>query len=127
MDFPIIAARDFLSAYVAETGGEVVYLSGRRVGTEPHSLEWLVTNGFPAGRVIHRKTGRKSADFKKECLETLSGEFRIDGHFGDRDVDDRGSAEFVGVRYFHIDRYQWPVFHDVRSYFVKEVTSFENI
>jgi predicted secreted acid phosphatase len=124
LDIPIIPARDFLCAYVSEAAGEVVYLSGRRIGTERDSLEWLIQRGFPEGRVIHRKTGRKSADFKKECLESLSREFRIDGHFGDREIDDRGSAESVGVRYFHIDNYQWPNFSQLRPMFIKEVTGF---
>lgn len=119
LDQPVPSARDFLTAYVAETGGEVHYLSGRRVGTESASLEWLTQHGFPSGPVIHRKTGKKSADFKKQYLTFLAAEFRVDGHFGDREVDDRGSAEAVGIPYFHIDGYAWPVFSEVRSLFLK--------
>ena len=123
LDEPIIGARDFLTAYVSQTGGEVRYLSGRRIGTEASSLSWLVSNGFPSGEVIHRKTGIKSLDFKKHCLIKLASEFRIEGHFGDREIDDRLSAESAGIRYFHIANYVWPDFSDVRSFFIKDVST----
>jgi hypothetical protein len=119
LDYPIEGARDFLNNYRLATGGEVVYLSGRRVGTEAASLEWLVQHGFPSGQVLHRKTGIKSMDFKKQCLEVLSNEFAIDGHFGDREIDDRQSAGNAGIVYYHIDNYQWPIFAHVRDAFIK--------
>ena len=119
LDYPIEGARDFLDNYTIATGGKVVYLSGRRVGTEAASLEWLVQHGFPTGKVLHRKTGIKSLDFKKQCLERLAREFAIDGHFGDREIDDRQSAENAGVVYYHIENYQWPNFAHVRDAFIK--------
>lgn len=123
LDVPVESSRAFLLSYVAATQGEVVYLSGRRVGTESHSREWLISHGFPDGRIIHRRTGRKSADFKLECLEKLSEEFRIDGHFGDRDIDDGQVAEKAGVRYFLIKEYRWPNFSEVQGLFIKNTSA----
>jgi predicted secreted acid phosphatase len=123
LDEPVGSSRDFLTAYVTSTQGEIVYLSGRRVGTEANSREWLISHGFPDGRVIHRRTGRKSADFKFECLSQLSEEFRIDGHFGDREIDDGQVAEKAGVRYFLIKDYQWPIFSEIQGFFVRDVSS----
>jgi hypothetical protein len=126
MDVPIEPARDFLQEYRQATGGEIVYLSGRRLGTESASLEWLVRNGFPVGRVIHRRTGRKSADFKKECLLELAAQYKVDAHFGDRPDDDSRSAEAAGVPYFLIKDYVWPDFEDIKHFFVKSQTTFSD-
>jgi hypothetical protein len=56
-------------------------------------------------------------------LSQLSEEFRIDGHFGDREIDDGQVAEKAGVRYFLIKDYQWPIFSEIQGFFVRDVSS----
>ena len=111
MDEPIIASRDFLHAYVAQTGGEIVYLSGRRQGTEHNSEEWLRAHNFPSGRILHRALGQRSLNFKLNWLRQLMKEGAwIDAHFGDRIEDDGGAAKAAGIRFVYIENNIWPIF-----------------
>lgn len=111
MDLPIVASRDFLTEYVTQTGGEVVYLSGRRQGSEHFSEAWLEQHGFPKGRILHRPIGQRSLEFKVGWLRRLKAEGPwIDGHFGDRLEDDGGAARLSGVTFVHIDNNVWPTF-----------------
>lgn len=113
MDEPIVAAREFLVRYESELGGKIVYLSGRRKGSEHQSEAWLREHGFPTGRILHRRTGHRSLDFKTEWLMSLKTNSRIDAHFGDRLEDDGGAAKCAGVRFVHIDNDIWPSFDSV--------------
>ena len=113
MDEPIVASRDFLQRYVSEIGGNVVYLSGRRKGSEHQSEAWLRLHGFPVGKILHREMGRRSLHFKIDWLNLLKTSNQIDAHFGDRLDDDGGAAHYAGVRFVHIQDNEWPSFGSV--------------
>ena len=99
MDLPIVESIPLLNSY----RGDIVYLSGRRSGTEPQTKLWLEQHGFPAGKVIHRRRGIDSKSFKTEHLRSLRDHYKkVEGHFGDRLEDDGGAAKMAGVPFFHI-------------------------
>lgn len=101
LDTPITESVPFLSNYA--TSGDIVYLSGRRAGTETQTRAWLDQHGFPAGRVIHRSKGVDSKSFKIHHLRILRETYKkFDGHFGDRIEDDGGAAKSAGVPFFHV-------------------------
>ena len=110
LDTPIEAAREYLRKYKEEIKGEIVYLSGRREGTESESRAWLENHGFPRGRIIHRRIGNRSLDFKLYWLRHFKANKWIDGHFGDRMQDDAAAARFAGIRFVHIVNHVWPEF-----------------
>ena len=113
MDEPIIASRDFLQTYVSGNHGRVVYLSGRRQGSEKYSRDWLKVHGFPTGEIIHRRMGERSLNFKANWLRRFKSENEfVDAHFGDRLEDDGGAAETAGVSFVHIVDNRWPSFSD---------------
>lgn len=108
LDEPIEAARKYVTA-VAEGGvaavaeGEgavaIVYLSGRRAGTEQQTREWFERHGFPPGFVLHRAKGLDSRRFKRVSLGLLRRRMdHVLAHFGDRPADDGCSALAAGVR-----------------------------
>ena len=110
LDRPIREAREFLLGWTQE-GGSVVYLSGRRAGTEEATRSWLETHEFPTGRVIHRMKGRDSRTFKTTELRELKKHTRLAGHVGDRLLDDGGAARNAGVRFYHVRENEgasWP-------------------
>lgn len=113
MDDPIPASRDFLWRYVRELRGKIVYLSGRRQGTESHSEKWLREHGFPGGEIIHREMGHRSLWFKSEWIQTLRNEYWVDAHIGDRLDDDGNAAKYNGVKFVHIKDHIWPSYTDL--------------
>jgi hypothetical protein len=113
MDEPVIESRDFLRRYVEEINGKVLYLSGRRKGTESHSREWLKNHGFPDGEILHRAPGHRSLNFKIEGLLQYRGRHWVDAHVGDRLEDDGGAARAAGVKFIHIEDHKWPAFETV--------------
>lgn len=115
MDIPIVAAREFLNSYVTQSGGKIVYLSGRRQGTESQSEAWLNTHGFPPGMIIHRRTGHRSLDFKVDWLRSLKQHTSVQAHFGDRLEDDGGAARSAGLRFIHIKDHVWPSTEEILS------------
>jgi uncharacterized HAD superfamily protein len=99
MDLPISESIPLLTSYE----GDIVYLSGRRSGTEEQTKAWLEKHGFPQGRIIHRPKGRDSRSYKVSHLRDLKDSYKqIDGHFGDRLDDDGGAARAAGVKFFHV-------------------------
>jgi len=99
LDVPIAESIPFLTSY----DGDIVYLSGRRSGTEELTKAWLEKHGFPKGRIIHRPKGKDSRSYKLFHLRNLKDTYKqIDGHFGDRVDDDGGAARAAGVKFFHI-------------------------
>jgi acid phosphatase class B len=111
MDTPIEAARDYLVKYKEEIKGDIVYLSGRREGTESESRAWLEKHGFPRGQIIHRRMGNRSLDFKLYWLRRFKASKWIDGHYGDRMQDDAAAARYAGIRFVHIVDHVWPEFN----------------
>ena len=111
LDEPMVEARNFLHRWTREVRGEIVYLSGRRRGTEIATRRWLEKHEFPIGRVIHRVKGSDSRYFKVCQLRELATSANIEAHFGDRLEDDGGAAKEAGVRFCHIrenDGSSWP-------------------
>lgn len=110
MDAPVEASISYLWRYVREVKGKIVYLSGRRQGTEVDSATWLRTHGFPEGQIIHRQIGYRSFLFKKDWLQSLRRQYWVDAHFGDRLDDDGEAARRAGIRFVHIEDHTWPSF-----------------
>jgi predicted secreted acid phosphatase len=117
LDEPIPASLEFLWRYVRELKGRVVYLSGRRQGTEGQTEAWLRQHGFPNGEIIHREMGMRSLHFKSEWLITLRRQYWVDAHIGDRLEDDGGAARFTGTRFIHIRDNNWPQFEEILKRF----------
>ena len=111
LDTPIQAARAYLLKYVNEVKGEIVYLSGRRQGTETESQNWLEQHGFPRGQIIHRRVGNRSLDFKSYWLRQFRSTKWVDGHYGDRLEDDGMAARLTGIKFVHIVDHKWPEFN----------------
>jgi FMN phosphatase YigB (HAD superfamily) len=111
LDRPIEEARKFLVRWTLEAKGEIVYLSGRRKGTQLSTRRWLEKHAFPTGRIIHRVKGSDSRYFKTCQLRELAVVANLEAHFGDRLEDDGGAAKAAGVRFCHIhenDGSSWP-------------------
>lgn len=78
-DEPILACRqsllNWVSSHCPASGmpRRVVYVSGRRSGTESQTAAWLRQHGFPAGDIWHRPQGIRSYLWKKEALLLLNG------------------------------------------------------
>ena len=115
LDTPLLIARTVLRRFVGDddlkprddpddrdVSRGVVYLSGRRSGTEEATLQWLQVHGFPIGPVIHRMTGTPSKNFKTEKLKMMQEKFRVLAHIGDRLEDDGGAAAAAGIPFVHI-------------------------
>jgi predicted secreted acid phosphatase len=111
MDDPVIASREFLHKYVSDLRGKIIYLSGRREGTEGHTQEWLTRHSFPDGHIVHRRKGLQSAQFKTHWIRAfLSKGLIVDAHVGDRLEDDGGAAKNNSIRFIHIVDHAWPTF-----------------
>jgi predicted secreted acid phosphatase len=117
MDDPVASAREFLRFYVSSRNGKIVYLSGRRQGTEKQSEAWLNSHGFPKGVIIHRRTGHRSLDFKVDWLKSLKKQAIVEAHFGDRLEDDGGAARIAGLRFVHIKDHVWPPTEEILALF----------
>ena len=117
MDEPILASVDFLWRYVRELQGKIVYLSGRRSGTEDATEQWLRQHGFPGGEIIHRDMGDRSLDFKAYWLGILRNKYWVDAHIGDRLKDDRGAARSTKIKFIHIKDRMWPPCDDLIAMF----------
>jgi hypothetical protein len=104
LDSPIMESIPFLHSYLRRSPDcEIVYLSGRRTGTESYTRAWLDQHGFPPGRIIHRSKGTRSFFFKLNHLREMKGRYsRVDGHIGDRLEDDGGAAKTANVDFYHI-------------------------
>ena len=113
MDDPIEPSRVFLHRYASEIGGTIVYLSGRREGSEIQSEAWLRAHKFPEGKIVHRKMGHRSLDFKTDWLKKLKTIHTVEAHFGDRLDDDGGAAHLASVPFVHIKDNKWPSFDSV--------------
>uniref|UniRef100_A0A0G4I194 LNS2/PITP domain-containing protein n=1 Tax=Chromera velia CCMP2878 TaxID=1169474 RepID=A0A0G4I194_9ALVE len=70
LDSPVLEALDFLQAATGRNGSvaQIVYLSGRRAGTETGTMGWLRHHGFPPGPIIHREKGIRTLGFKTSAL-----------------------------------------------------------
>jgi predicted secreted acid phosphatase len=117
MDTPIKSSVDFLWRYVREIKGKIVYLSGRRKGTEDQTESWLRKHGFPNGQIIHREMGHRSVYFKSDWIRTLRETYWIDAHFGDRLEDDEKAARYNGIKFIHIRDRMWPNVDDLIARF----------
>jgi len=93
LDVPIEAARKILDWYP----GEIIYLSGRRAGTEDATRDWLLEHGFPLGQIHHRPKGEKTIDFKVRVIrELLRKGYNIESGWGDTEQD-RIAYEEAGI------------------------------
>lgn len=116
MDDPVIPSREFLNAYLTNVGGHIVYLSGRREGTEGQTQQWLTAHEFPQGQIIHRRKGFRSAKFKSYWIHEFKRKgLQVDAHIGDRLEDDGGAARECRVPFVHIVDHIWPLFDSFRS------------
>ena len=98
LDAPIPGARRYVNS-LTQQGYTIVYLSGRREGTEEHTARWLLEHGFPRGTaIIHRPKGVNSKLFKQHVLVALKRVGTVVAHFGDRPGDDCISAVRANVR-----------------------------
>ena len=108
----------------------VIYLSGRRSGTEGQTQEWLVKHGFPPGAIVHRPIGKKSMQWKADNLVSFKDTIKLRGkrldsvyvnsvqqkrirctlvgHVGDRE-DDVEAARRAGVRPIKVVENRWLV------------------
>eukprot|EP00397_Hematodinium_sp_SG-2012_P054008 GEMP01064836.1.p1 GENE.GEMP01064836.1~~GEMP01064836.1.p1 ORF type:complete len:320 (+),score=83.03 GEMP01064836.1:84-1043(+) len=114
MDRPVIAAREFLKDWVKGNQRIVVYLSGRRAGTETQTKEWLQKYEFPDGEIIHRAKGIISGKFKADELIKLQRRYKVAAHIGDRD-DDEWASKRANVRFVRVKLDEWVTRHDVRE------------
>jgi len=120
MDEPILASIECLWRYIRECKGRVVYLSGRRQGTEEATERWLRQHGFPNGEIIHREMGHRSLYFKSYWLGVLREKYWVDAHIGDRLEDDGGAARYRGIKFIHIQDRVWPPLEDIISKFSRK-------
>eukprot|EP00933_Yihiella_yeosuensis_P072613 TRINITY_DN81054_c0_g1_i1.p1 TRINITY_DN81054_c0_g1~~TRINITY_DN81054_c0_g1_i1.p1 ORF type:complete len:239 (+),score=19.93 TRINITY_DN81054_c0_g1_i1:96-812(+) len=105
MDTPILPARSFVNNWLSLNSEQLqiresrclVYLSGRRSGTEDLTRSWLEHHGFPEGEIRHRPKGISSKKWKHRQLEEMRRKYEILAHFGDRE-DDVSAASMAGVR-----------------------------
>ncbi|CEL95753.1 unnamed protein product [Vitrella brassicaformis CCMP3155] len=121
LDEPIPEARAFLQQLVQLTrhhpaDGDppsspitIVYLSGRRAGTEVQTSQWLAAHGFPHGVIFHRPKGVKGGLFKERVLRCLHQPPRrhVMAHVGDRPMEDALAAVKTGVRPVLIAPNEW--------------------
>lgn len=84
----------------------VVYVSGRRAGTEPQTIDWLQKHTFPLGRVFHRDRGTRSLKWKANTLRDLRKVSHVRAHIGDRD-DDKHAAEQARVMGVRVNENTW--------------------
>lgn len=98
MDTLIPDSLSFVNAWLAERDDRiVVYVSGRRQGTEELTKEWLDKFGFPEGEIKHRPQGFQSLQWKAYEIGKLTKRFGKVAHLGDRD-DDVDAAKDAGAR-----------------------------
>jgi acid phosphatase class B len=118
LDSPIPGARRYVNS-LTQQGYAIVYLSGRREGTEGYTARWLLEHGFPRGAaIIHRPKGTNSKSFKQHVLVALKQHGTVAAHFGDRPGDDCVSAVRAGVRPVCVVRIRTRVFElDPHPYF----------
>jgi acid phosphatase class B len=84
MDKPLPKARECLLE-MAKTN-HIIYLSGRRAGTEEDTRKQLESGGFPKGDIHLRRSG-KTLDFKTEKVRELAKSFDIVCAIGDTSED----------------------------------------
>jgi phosphoglycolate phosphatase-like HAD superfamily hydrolase len=84
MDKPLPRARECLLE-MAKTN-HIIYLSGRRAGTEEETRKQLESGGFPKGDIHLRRSG-KTLDFKTEKVRELAKKFDIVCAIGDTPED----------------------------------------
>ena len=84
MDEPLPMARDCLLEKAKLV--RIVYLSGRRTGTEEDTRHWLEKHGYPAGEVICRRGGA-TLPFKTEKVKELRQRYDVVCAIGDSPED----------------------------------------
>ena len=84
MDEPLPRARECLKEMAKDA--KIIYLSGRRTGTEGDTRKQLEGGGFPTGEIFHRKSG-KTLDFKRDKVSELRRRYDIVCAIGDTDED----------------------------------------
>jgi len=94
MDEPLPKARECLNEMAKSS--KIIYLSGRRAGTEEDTRKQLELGGLPAGEIFHRRSG-KTLDFKRDKLLELRKRYDIVCAIGDSDEDMEAYRE-AGVR-----------------------------
>ena len=92
----------------------VVYVSGRRAGTEPQTIDWLQRHKFPQGRVFHRDRGTRSFQWKVSMLRDLRKVSDVRAHIGDRE-DDRMAAKQARVMGVHVNENTWLTQQEIKS------------
>lgn len=115
MDVPIPQARYAVWAWLQEGDANacesrpsrcVVYVSGRRAGTEEQTCAWLRKHGFPDGTIHHRTKGWSSMLWKRDVLRKLKRSYYVVAHVGDS-KDDFKAAKAAGLRCVHVQENQW--------------------
>jgi predicted secreted acid phosphatase len=84
MDEPLPRARECLLEMAKSN--RIIYLSGRRAGTEEDTRKQLESGGFPSGEIFHRKSG-KTFDFKRDKILELKQNYDIACAIGDTPED----------------------------------------
>lgn len=94
MDEPIEGAARCVNQHAQAQ--KIVYLSGRRTGTEEKSREWLLEHGFPDGEIIHRPKGIRNIDFKTDQVARIKDRYDVVCGVGNEETD-RQAYEGNGV------------------------------
>ncbi|CAD7938335.1 unnamed protein product [Amoebophrya sp. A25] len=108
-DSAVAAPDDASSKSSTDRIRKIIYVSGRRAGTEEQTREWLEAHGFPLAEIRHRPQGIGSWRWKKETLIELrknSKLGKIVAHLGDRE-DDVTAAQAAGVRGVYVEPNLW--------------------
>ncbi len=104
MDTPIPTTPECMQKLAREA--EIVYMSGRRAGTEKHTQDWLREHGFPDGNIILRPKGTETEQFKTERIAQLKEEGReVVLGIGNSDGDIR-AYEANGLRAMKVETNQ---------------------
>ena len=74
---PIPNTAVFLNMLIKKTGVEIVYLSGRYTCLMKVTKRALEKHGYPHGRIVLRKKGEETLDFKLHELSKLRENFEI--------------------------------------------------
>ncbi len=118
MDTPILEAREFVKRWLEGGAGDintgespprrrlVVYVSGRRTGTESQTRAWLDKYGFPGGEIKHRPKGFRSLEWKAVEIRKLCQKYGQVTHIGDRE-DDVEAAKQAGARPIKVEANKW--------------------
>lgn len=100
-DKPIKTARKALKKW-ASKGIKIFYVSSRPKSLLKTTKKWLEKNGFPKGKVYHRKKYQRTVDFKNKICAYLAKKYKVLFGVGDRKVDIE-AYENAGIKAFKVE------------------------